>query len=394
LSYARSATDADPFLLDFVYDINIFNNSQTASLPSVRPPDELVPQEVDSYEAGITLGLFDSKLDIDFTYYQIQSFKQILRSPVPGSSGANEIVINNGKLQNKGFELGINYNILNRPNGYLKASLNVTRNRNKVISLGQGAEFVELAQIWGENGPKIMVKEGESYGTIYGYDYVRHEDSGEPIVNEAGTHYQITDNVVPVGNAAPDFLGGLNLEARYKKFKFNALIDSKIGGDIYAGSYVIGLQTGQSPETLKEREGGGLPFTDPDGVTSNIGVILPGVLANGTPNDQVVHYYYKYLPNAGGWGKWLTTPGILENTWVKMRELSVSYEVPLKKIEKLSFLQNLNVSIVGRDLFYFYTSLPDNINPEGSSGSGNAQGLEWASFPNMRSVSFRIGAKF
>jgi iron complex outermembrane recepter protein len=82
------------------------------------------------------------------------------------------------------------------------------------------------------------------------------------------------------------------------------------------------LQTGQSPETLIEREGGGLPYTDPAGNTSNIGVILPGVHEDGTPNTTVVHYYYKYLPNAGGWGKFVSTPGILENTWVKMREIS------------------------------------------------------------------------
>ncbi len=393
-SYARSATDADPFLLDVVYDINNFAQNQTAGLPSVRPATELIPQEVDSYEAGITLGLFESKIDIDLTYYNINSFQQILPSPVPGSSGANEIVINSGKLKNEGFELGINYNIINQPNGYLKAGLNLTHNQNTVISLGQGAEILELAEIWGENGPKIMAREGDTYGTIYGYDYVRHEDSGEPILNENGTHYLISENIVPVGNAAPDYLGGLNIEARYKNFKLNALIDSKIGGDIYAGSYVIGLQTGQSPETLIERDGGGLPYTDPDGLTRNVGVILPGVYANGTPNDQVVHYYYKYLPNAGGWGKWLTTPGILENTWVKMREIALSYEVPISKIERLNFIQNLNFSIVGRDLFYFYTSLPDNINPEGSTSSGNAQGLEWASFPNMRSISFRIGTKF
>ncbi|MEZ4849692.1 MAG: hypothetical protein R3B93_13975 [Bacteroidia bacterium] len=78
-------------------------------------------------------------------------------------------------------------------------------------------------------------------------------------------------------------------------------------GDIYAGSYVIGLQTGQSPETLIERQGGGLPYTDPDGVNRNVGVILDGVYENGVPNDKVVHYYFKYIPNAGGWGRFLQT---------------------------------------------------------------------------------------
>ncbi|NTV84604.1 MAG: SusC/RagA family TonB-linked outer membrane protein, partial [Bacteroidales bacterium] len=166
------------------------------------------------------------------------------------------------------------------------------------------------------------------------------------------------------------------------------------GGDIYCGSYVISLQTGQSPETLLEREGGGLPYTDPDGNTSNIGITLDGVYADGTPNEKVVHYYYKYLPNAGGWGKFLSTPGILENSWVKMREISLSYSLPSTFIKRTKVFQDLTLSIAGRDLFYIYSSLPDKINPEGIMGSGNAQGFEWGSFPSTLSITFGIAAAF
>jgi len=171
-------------------------------------------------------------------------------------------------------------------------------------------------------------------------------------------------------------------------------VDTKWGGDIYAGSYVIGLQTGQSPQTLEERDGNGLPYTDPNGVTSNIGVILDGVYANGQPNDKVVHYYYKYLPNAGGWGRWLSKPGIQENSWIKMREISISYKFEDKILKRLKFIQELRLSIVGRDLFYIYSSLPDNINPEGLNGSGNAQGLEWGAFPGTRSFGINLNASF
>ena len=393
-SYARTANDTDPYQLDFVYDIDNFNGNQTAGLPGTRPPSELRPQQADSYEAGITIGFFDSKIDVDFTYYQIESYDQILESPVPTSSGVNFVRINNGVLQNKGFECTINYNVYNKPKGFLKAGLNFSQNNNKVVSLGDGAEVLEIGNIWGDFGPKIMVKEGESYGTIYGYDYVRHEGSGEPILNEEGTRYLTTPNLVPVGNALPKLIAGLNLAGKYKRFTYHVLFDSKIGGEIYAGSRVIGLQTGQSPSTLIERDGGGLPYTDPDGNTRNIGVVLPGVYADGTPNEKVVHYYHKYLPNAGGWGKILTTPGILENTWVKFREAAVSYEFLPKTVSKLKVFESLNLSLVGRDLFYLYSSLPDNVNPEGTSGSGNAQGLEWAALPSMRSISVRVGARF
>ncbi|OQX79031.1 MAG: hypothetical protein B6D64_05460 [Bacteroidetes bacterium 4484_276] len=392
-SLAIAATDTYPYQLDFVYYSGTFGNSQTSQLDPTIPPLELAPQRAKSYEFGTTLGMLNEHLSLDFTYYHINSDNQILTLPVPTSSGATGIVINNGELENKGFEIILNYVILNKPDLVFETGINFSRNRNYVISLGESSEPLELANIWGLNGPAIAVREGDEYGTIVGYDYVYHEN-GQPILSDDGTTYKITENRVPIGNASPDFIGGWSMRLIWKGFTLSTLVDTKWGGDIYSGSQVIGLQTGQAPETLLEREGGGLPYTDPDGITRNVGVILPGVYEDGTPNEKVVHYYFKYMPNAGGWGKFISTPGIIENSWVKMREISLTFTVPATVIEKTRIFQTLTLSAVGRNLFYFYSSLPNKINPEGVMGSGNAQGLEWASYPGTRSISFGITASF
>lgn len=391
---AQTATDTDPYQLDFYYRTGIFGGQQSTNFPGRIPPYNLAPQRVNSYEAGLNLGFFDNKIDLDFTYYYTLSYDQILDSlPIPVSSGASGITINEGVISNKGFEIVLNTVPIQTRNFLFKTGINIAHNKNKVLSLGDNAKIYEIGNIWGLNGPAMALREGDEYGTIYGYDYVYNEN-GQPIVNDEGTKYLITDTRVPIGNSSPNFIGGWYTEFYYKGFELRTLIDTKWGGDIYSGSYVINLQSGQSPETLLEREGGGLPYTDPDGNTSNIGIILPGVYADGTPNDKVVHYYYKYLPNAGGWGKFLSTPGIVENTWVKMREISLTYNLPHKVIDKIKIFQNLKFSIVGRNLFYIYTTLPDNINPEGIMGSGNAQGFEWASMPSSRSFTFGISASF
>lgn len=393
-AYAQTATDTDPYQVDFVYTTGNFGGQQTASLPGTIPPIALKPQQANSYEIGTTLGLLNDKINFDFTYYYIQSFDQILNSPLPSSSGASQIRINTGELENKGFEAILNVTLVENRNFFWQTGLNVSRNRNRVVSLGDGAKLLEIANIWGLNGPAIAVREGEEYGTIIGYDYVRHEGTGQPILNEDGTLYQISESRVPIGNASPDFIGGWTMRLGFKGLTLSTLVDTKWGGDIYAGSYVIGLQTGQSPETLPERQGGGLPFTDPEGNVRNVGVILPGVYSDGTPNDKVVHYYFKYIGNTGGWGRFLSTPGIRENTWVKLREVALSYRFPESLNRKTKVFQDLTLSITGRDLFYLYTTLPDRINPEGSNGAGNAQGLEWASFPGVRSFTLGLNASF
>ena len=393
VGYANSATDTDPYMLDFNYTSGTFGGAQTASFPGIIPPYGLVPQRVDTWEGGVNLGFFDSRIDLDFTCYNKYCYSQILNNlPVPVSSGASGITINEGVLTNTGFEIVLNTVPLLTKNFMIKSNINFSRNTNFVKSLGSYAQIYPLADIWGLNGPAMALRQGDEYGTIYGYDYVYK--NGQRVVNNEGTKYLVTDTRVPIGNASPDFIAGWQTEFSYKGFHLSALIDTKWGGDIYCGSYVISLQTGQSPETLIEREGGGLPYTDPAGHTSNIGVILDGVYADGTSNKKVVHYYYKYLPNAGGWGKLLSTPGILENTWVKMREISLSYTIQHGLIDKLKIFRNLTLSVVGRDLFYIYTTLPDNINPEGLMGSGNAQGFEWASLPGTMSVTFGVSATF
>ncbi len=391
---AQTATDTDPYQLDFYYNVGSFGGQQTAGFPGTIPPYQLTPQRVNAYEAGLNLGFFENRIDFDFTYYYLYSFSQILPDlPIPVSSGASGITINEGALTNNGFEIILNTVPVKTRDFLLKTGINFSRNTNRVKSLGDNANVLPIGDIWGLNGPEMALREGDEFGTIYGYDYVYHEN-GEPILNDDGTHYQITDTRVPIGNASPDFLAGWYTEFHWKGFTLGTLIDTKWGGDIYSGSYVINLQAGLSPETLIERDGGGLPYTDPDGTESNIGVILPGVYEDGTPNDKVVHYYYKYLPNAGGWGKYLSTPGVIENSWIKMREISLTYTFPQKLVDKTKIFQNLTLSIVGRDLFYIYSSLPDKINPEGLMGTGNAQGFEWASMPGSRSVTFGISASF
>ena len=420
-SWAQTASDTDPYQLTYTYNTSSFGNQLMATLPTTVPPLELKPQRQRSYELGFDIGL-GARFNLDFTYYDIYSWDQILSSPLAPSSGSNYVTINTGVVTNKGIEAIMSYDLVQGKDYAVQIGLNLARNKNRIVDLA-GSDMYLLSEIWGSNGPAIAVAEGEEYGTIYGWDYVYqytmsdgtvvgpfYDDNGKPLplINEEGTEYLKTESRVPVGNCAPLVTGGINLRASYKDFSLYALVDAKIGGQIYCGSYVVAMQTGQSVETLYERDGNGLPYYDANGnFLGNYGVVLPGYCINtqtgeAHQNENVVHYYYKYMPNFGGWGNYLTTPGIVNNTWIKMRELSLTYDFPLdkwaKKREQLGkgdggfFFKKASISLVGRDLFYFFKTLPDNINPEGTQGSGNAQGLEYASYPGTRSfmLSFKV----
>ncbi len=409
-AWAEGAVDVPPYAINTVYTSGSFAGSPTSSLPSALPAINYKPQINRTADFGVTLGFLHNRINFDFRYYHGRAINQLLNSPLPISSGVSSIIINTGVLENSGLELMVNAKVVDMPFIKWDVSLNMSNNYNKLISLSPGATRVDMNNIWGGSGTYISAVVGQEYGAILGYDYVYDSKTHQKLLqNQAeimsnfgvdantaaamkGTVYQATTNIVPIGNSTPKFRGGMTNTFSFKGgFSVSALIDWKIGGQIWSGTYASMMQQGTAPETLKERDGGGLPYTTPDGTATKWGVILPGVYDDGSPNTTVVHYYYKYM-QYGVWSsgpnnsQWVHRTGVLNDTWYKLREVSINYAIPTALVRKTKALQAASISLVGRDLFYIHSSLPDHINPEGVNGAGNAQGIEFASLPGVRSM--------
>jgi len=402
---AQGAVAPDPFLVNFTYNTGSFAGQPTSSLPGTLPAFHYKPQTNTTYDFGLSLGFMNNRINVDMRYYHGKADNQIVQTPLPNTSGVSSLYVSQGSLQNSGAEISVNAKIIATKKFRWDATLNLSHNSNKLLALAPGADRIDLASIWGSNGPTISAKVGDQFGTIYGYDYVYK--NGQPLLVDApygnaamkGTMYQSTSTTVPIGNATPKVIGGLSNVFTFGNLSIGTLVDAKIGGDMWSGSYGTIMQQGQSVESLKERDGGGLPYTTPDGTKTNWGVILPGVYSDGTKNTTVVHYYYKYIPygvwsSGSQYSNWIDRNDVVKDTWIKMREISVNYSIPKKVIQKTHVFQAATVSLVGRDLFYIYTTVPDRINPEGSNGVGNAQGIEFASLPGVRSLGVQLRVSF
>ncbi len=404
LAFASAATDADPYQVTPTFSTGIFGGAATSKVNNILPPVNLKPQRSESVETGLNLALFDNRFKFDFTWYKTRSFNQIMEAPVALSSGYNRVRFNTGEMENKGIEIMANYDVIRNHKVNWNVGLNLAKNKNKLLAMSEGINVFEIGEIFGGNAPVIQVEVGDSYGNIYGWDYARN-DKGEKIIEViydksdptkvVGTKYKTTSERVKLGNITPDIIGGLNTSLNWKNFTFSCLADFSFGSDLWSGTYATSLSSGLSPSTLLERNGGGLPYTYPDGTTANHGVLMDGVLEDNTVNEHVVHYAWKY-GRLGSWGaRNLTTPSVLKNDWVKLRELSVIYNFPHNIVNKLKVFQSLSLGFTGRDLFYIYTSLPDKLNPEALSNSaGNAQGLEFGALPGTRSFNFTLKAAF
>jgi len=404
LAYGKSANSAEPYLLDATYNVGTFGGQPVNTLPGSVPPLNLRFQTSKSIEVGTSLGFLNDRLNLDFTYYNILSDNQIMQSAVASSSGASTITFNSGALRNRGVEFIINYAVIRNKNFSWNMAFNGAKNDNIVESLAPGVREQRIADVFGNLGAFMKVSPGEKYGTIYGTDFVRDASGNKVLYNltnsagdVVGTMYRITNEPVAIGNAAPKLTGGFSNTLRFKNFSLYGMIDFKLGGDIYSVDHATSMGSGLSPATLVERNGGGLPLTYPDGTSSNSGVILDGWNESDNKiNTRVVSYMYKYAGQYAGWSH-INMPrslSVFENSWVKMREITFSYDLPSKVMRKIKVFQGLSISAIGRNLFYLYSSLPDRLNPEAINGVGNGQGLQWSAYPSIRSLGFSVRAKF
>ncbi|WP_346239405.1 SusC/RagA family TonB-linked outer membrane protein [Niabella insulamsoli] len=413
VSYAETGSDTDPYAIHNLLQSYTYNNELASSLPENLKIPGILPARSRSFQAGLNLSMLQNRLTVDVTGYWMKSYNQILNNPLPLSSGYNTISINTGALGNKGLEFIVNATPVKTNDFSWNIGLNAAHSKTKVLELADGINDLTLGTYFGGNGISQRVKVGEYYGTLYGkdYTYLNGEkvvkravgNDGQPLTFTAngqtyyaGTQWVLTPNEVPIGNSQPLFTGGITNTFRYKNFSLYVLTDGKIGGDTYFGSYEAAMGSGLINETLKERNGGGLPYTYPDGTTGNVGVNFGGVFADGTPNTDVVHYLWYYAGTYSAWNH-VGIPrssGVFENSWMKLRELSLSYQVPKNVVKATKVLQNLNLSVYGRDLFYIFTTIPKGLNPEGVNGIGNIQGIEYSSMPKTRSFGFTIKTSF
>ena len=126
----------------------------------------------------------------------------------------------------------------------------------------------------------------------------------------------------------------------------------------------------------------------PNGATVyDDGVVFNGVYANGSPNTQVIsaQEYYKASYN-------ISEAYIYSSTFVKLREVKLSYNFDRQFVKKLGF-QGASITATGRNLFFIYKDVP-NIDPESAFNTGNGQGLESLALPTTRSFSLNVNLKF
>ena len=398
-SWAKVGNDTSPYMLRPTYEmaLNSFGQYPMASISGdVIPNKNLKPTMTNSIELGFELKFLKNRLGLDFTYYNQHSKDQILRMNTSYASGYRYQLINAGDIENRGVEVVLNTRPIEMKDFSWDLNVNFAKNSNKVKELANGVDEFELASArW--LGVKVVAKVGENYGCIMGKDFLRN-DNGDIIIDGKTGLPKMTHDLKVLGNATWDWTGGLTTNVRYKNFSMGAIFDVKVGADLYSMSARSAYSTGKHKETLEGRDAW---YESEEkrlaaGVTSKDwhptgGYVAKGVIEqpDGTfkPNDIFVspQEYWTYVTTQ------TARPFNYDNTYVKLREFTLSYAFPRRLLGKV--VNALSVSFVARNLFNLYKNVP-NIDPDSNYNNSTGMGLEFGSLPSRRSFGLNVNLKF
>ncbi len=391
--FAQVGNDTDPY--SFAQPFNTLDpyGAYRAFSESGRLPNfNLKPEISDSYEVGAELRLLDSRINLDFTYYNITTRNQILTNvPLTASSGYTSMVLNAGEIRNWGYEAMLSAIPVKSASGFQwDLAFNFSANRGKVLELAPDAGISNY--VMADRYITVEAREGERMGNMYGLAFQRVTDASSPyygqvIYNNEGKP-QPTANVVSLGNYNPDWLLGIRNNFSWKGIQVGALFDIRYGGEVYSHTQVIGRETGALIETLEGRANG-YDISLPEN-----GVIGSGVVQNedGSYSPNAVKLPAREWHTSYTLGRSLLEGAIFDASYIKLRELRVGYTLPAKVLGHLP-LRDVRLSVIGRNLAV-WSDVP-HIDPETASMSGGTviPGVESMALPSTKSWGLNLSFK-
>ena len=385
VNYAEVGAPARWGNLDDIYGKPTpFGSATLFSLPTSKANNNLKPERTTSQEIGIELAFLKSRVGLDATYYKTNTKDQLIPVTMSTATGYSSKVLNAGNVENKGIELSVYATPVKTNNFSWDIRVNYSRSRNKVVALYGDLKNLPLASFQG--GVSLNAPLNEPYGQLWGKTWKIDSATGQRLVKANGRYDLTTSTTNVIGNINPDWIGGVYNSVKFKSLALGFLIDVRKGGSVFSLDTYYGMNSGIYPETAELNDLGNesrLPISEGGGI------IVPGVTADGKPNTKRVEniggtYGYGYNPQAAF---------VYDASYVKLRELTLTYSLPQSLFENTNVFKGIDVSLIGRNLWIIHKNTPYS-DPEENLSAGNLQGYQSGAYPTTRTIGINLNVKF
>ena len=304
---------------------------------SVRPSSlgnsELTWETTTSLNFGADYIFLKDRLSGSIDYYNAKTEDVLVRRSIPQISGFKDILENIGEVENKGIEFTVSSVNIDTHDFKWKTQFSFSLNRNKLVKLYGGAADYDIGNTWFT---------GEPINSIYGYNnlgvvYTEEEYFNGQVpdgfypgqfkiedvqTNQGSDTYDPDEDRKILGTEDPNYRFGISNNLSYKNFNFSFFINSiQGGGDYYKGT--SRYLAGGTDYARRENQPAIVSYWRPDAPTTN----TPGMY----------------------WSQPVNGPLLQDRSFVRLQDVSLSYNVPQKLINKLT-LKDLRFYVSGKNL--------------------------------------------
>lgn len=393
-----------------------YNNETQASSPNYIVDAGIKPSSRSNFETGFDLRFLSNRLGLSATYFQYNDGPNISAQYISETSGISYITTNGGKTKRTGAELSITGTPIQKKSG-LRWDVLLNWSTYKEVFTGFAGGATEVA-----NGTGYPYHIGDRVDQLFGDmeamtpdGKVIHDESGYPIYLPKAQY---------LGHADPSWSWAINNKFSYKSFSFSFQFDGMVGGKIQdrvlrklteggrganTAEGIIGAarlyesQHWGDPNYSGAYNSDGTPMLGGDGVqvvggSSNIQYDpVTGVIANyGSlkfeQNKTATSWVQSYVSS------FYNDPQhtMVSKTYAKLREVVVTYSLPAKWIQK-TFISKVDLSVVGRNLLYFFPKAFHDIDVDQYPGRTMFGGIGREfdlQTPTTRSVGINLNVVF
>lgn len=453
--WARVGNDTSPYQLGAYYNnAGVWDNATLYTAGGLNTPT-LKPEQATSTEFGVDLTMFNNRFRFEGTYYTVENKNQIIRVPLAGSSGNTSVGINAGILESNGWELSLGVTPIRNENWNWDLNFNFTTNESKILELYEGVDYIEF---WSENksvsrGYVANPATGEDglVGNIYSPKILRVTDAnspyfGYPLIGAGeDSEWLPQEERVKVGNYNPDFVMGLQSSFSYKNLSLNLTFDWRSGGQYMSQTSRYMVEDGYGEQLIDNLVDPGIAEAGPElkqwvldhadeflfaenfksigGTPGNGGfpeafsgtVVYDGIFSAGVvghhdengnfilDHENLGNVGTTFLPFSVGNPWEFGTPHMFDADYIKLREVSLSYDLPSKILDRTG-LDNVSLSLYSRNIMLWTKDSAFGVDPErafqaetssGNRGTQFKQGIERYNVdPWVIPVGFKIGITF
>ncbi len=350
---------------------------------------------------GVDVGLFENRISFSADYYNIDTEDLIAIDRASNfylGTTDLDVLRNVGSINNRGIELSLTSNNINKNDFRWTTNLNFARNRSEVIELSGGTEIIGSgAPGYFSGATTYIIREGEALGQFWGLNYqgvyqggdipagtalqaVSFDANGSPIpgeplfaevADEDGNFDGLIDDNDRqiIGDPNPDFTFGIANTFSYKNFDLNIFFQGAVGGDIF-NLTAVQLYNGDS---------------------NSVTDILNSWSPDNTDTD---------IPRAAIRGRERSSRFVEDGSYLRLKNVALGYSLPTKISQNIGF-SSARLSVSAQNILTFtnYTGLDPEVSYFGSGGESRGDdnaiiGHDFGNYPNLRSVTIGLNLKF